>query len=94
VGGNLAILDTISHTIRERVRIKGEIRVLTSQVITSDVFGGLADHPVRCALAGESRLYDGVFQPCNPSSASLLWRWLGDGIDWLFHYDADAAVEV
>lgn len=33
VGGNLAeILDTISHTIRERVRIKGEIRVLTSQM--------------------------------------------------------------
>ncbi len=32
VGGNLAeILDTISFTIRERVRIKGEIRVLTSQ---------------------------------------------------------------
>lgn len=33
VGGNLAdILDTISFTIRDRVRIKGEIRVLTSQV--------------------------------------------------------------
>ncbi|MCA0355078.1 MAG: type II secretion system F family protein [Chloroflexi bacterium] len=32
VGGNLAeILDTIAHTIRERVRIKGQIRVLTSQ---------------------------------------------------------------
>ena len=32
VGGNLAqILDTISHTIRERVRIKGEINVLTTQ---------------------------------------------------------------
>jgi tight adherence protein B len=32
VGGNLAhILDTISHTIRERVRIKGEIQVLTTQ---------------------------------------------------------------
>jgi len=31
VGGNLAeILDTISHTIRERVRIKGEIRALTA----------------------------------------------------------------
>ena len=31
-GGNLAeILEIISHTIRERVRIKGEIRVLTSQ---------------------------------------------------------------
>jgi len=36
VGGNLAeILDNISFTIRERVRIKGEIRVLTSQVRTS-----------------------------------------------------------
>jgi tight adherence protein B len=32
VGGNLAqILDTISHTIRERVRIKGEVSVLTAQ---------------------------------------------------------------
>jgi tight adherence protein B len=36
VGGNLAeILDNISYTIRERVRIKGEVRVLTSQVRTS-----------------------------------------------------------
>ncbi len=36
VGGNLAeILDTISHTIRERVRVKGEIRVLVSQVMMS-----------------------------------------------------------
>ena len=32
VGGNLAeILDNISHTIRERVRIKGEIKTLTAQ---------------------------------------------------------------
>ena len=32
VGGNLAeILEVISHTIRERVRIKGEVRVLTAQ---------------------------------------------------------------
>ncbi|MFN2147798.1 MAG: type II secretion system F family protein [Anaerolineales bacterium] len=32
VGGNLAeILDTISYTIRERVRIKGEISALTAQ---------------------------------------------------------------
>jgi len=39
VGGNLAeILDTISHTIRERVRIKGEIRVLTTQVMYSGKF--------------------------------------------------------
>ena len=32
VGGNLSeILDTISHTIRERVRIKGQIRSMTAQ---------------------------------------------------------------
>ena len=32
VGGNLAeILETIGHTIRERIKLKGEIRVLTSQ---------------------------------------------------------------
>ena len=36
VGGNLSeILDSISFTIRERVRIKGEIRVMTAQVRTS-----------------------------------------------------------
>jgi len=39
VGGNLAeILDTISYTIRERVRIKGEIRVMVSQVMYSGKF--------------------------------------------------------
>jgi tight adherence protein B len=33
VGGNLAeILDVITFTIRERIRIKGEIRVMTSQM--------------------------------------------------------------
>src|ERR1700690_2939789 len=38
VGGNLAeIMDTISFTIRERVKIKGEIRVMTAQVRTSGV---------------------------------------------------------
>jgi len=49
VGGNLAeILDTISHTIRERVRVKGEIRVLTSQVMYSGRF--LAAMPVIISL--------------------------------------------
>jgi tight adherence protein B len=39
VGGNLAeILDTITHTIRERIRVKGEIRVLTTQVMYSGRF--------------------------------------------------------
>jgi tight adherence protein B len=36
VGGNLSeILETISFTIRERVKIKGDIRVITSQVRAS-----------------------------------------------------------
>lgn len=39
VGGNLAeIMDTISFTIRERVRIKGEISALTAQVRYSGSF--------------------------------------------------------
>ncbi|PJF40981.1 MAG: secretion system protein [Chloroflexi bacterium] len=43
VGGNLAeILDVISNTIRERIKLKGEIRVLTSQGrITGYLIGGL-----------------------------------------------------
>lgn len=43
VGGNLAqILDVIGETIRERVRIKGEVRVLTSQQsISGYIISGL-----------------------------------------------------
>ncbi len=49
VGGNLAqILDTIGHTIRERVRIKGEIKTLTAQGrISAYVITGL---PVALAI--------------------------------------------
>ena len=49
VGGNLSeILDTITFTIRERVRIKGEIRVMTAQVRTSGAVLSLV--PVFLAL--------------------------------------------
>lgn len=49
IGGNLAqILDVIGETIRERVRIKGEIRVLTAQQsISGYVISGL---PIGLAL--------------------------------------------
>lgn len=49
VGGNLAeILDIISFTIRERVRIKGEIAALTAQgMMTGYVISGL---PIALAL--------------------------------------------
>jgi tight adherence protein B len=58
VGGNLAeILETISHTIRERVRIKGEVRVLTSQVMYSGRFLSLMPIFLILALYGMNREY-------------------------------------
>ena len=50
VGGNLAeILDNVAHTMRERERIRGEIRTLTSQQrMTGYVIGGI---PVGLAIA-------------------------------------------
>lgn len=39
VGGNLAeVLEKISHTIRERIKLKGEIRAMTSQARYSGIF--------------------------------------------------------
>jgi tight adherence protein B len=42
-GGNLAeILDTVAHTMRERIRIRGEIKTLTTQqMMTGYVIGAL-----------------------------------------------------
>ncbi len=67
VGGNLAeILDTISHTIRERVRIKGEIRVLTSQVIYSGRFLAMMPILISLALFALNRPY--MMQFFNPET--------------------------
>lgn len=43
VGGNLGeILDTVAHTMRERIRIRGEIQTLTAQQkLTGMIIGGL-----------------------------------------------------
>ncbi len=67
VGGNLAeILDTISYTIRERVRIKGEIRVLTSQVMYSGRFLALLPVILLAVLWFMNRDYIMfVFEPTN-----------------------------
>ncbi|NNM97074.1 MAG: secretion system protein, partial [Candidatus Dormibacteraeota bacterium] len=57
VGGNLAeILDNIAFTIRERVRIKGEIRTLTAQARASSYI--ITALPVGLAL---------ILQAINPS---------------------------
>ncbi len=74
VGGNLAeVLESISHTIRERVRIKGEIRTLTAQGRASGVIISLL--PV--ALGG-------LLFMINPEYISELWvkeaPWLFPGI--------------
>ena len=51
VGGNLAeVLDKIAHTIRERIRIKGEIKALTAQGRISGLVVGLLPLALGAAL--------------------------------------------
>lgn len=67
VGGNLSeILDTISFTIRERVRIKGEIRVMTAQVRTSGIVLSLIPVFLTLALWFVSPEYIGSFFDRGP----------------------------
>jgi tight adherence protein B len=63
VGGNLAeILDNVAHTMRERERIRGEIRTLTSQQrLTGYVIGGI---PIGLLL---------IFNLISPEFAGLLF---------------------
>jgi tight adherence protein B len=62
-GGNLAeILDTVSHTMRERIRIRGEIKTLTTQQVMTGFIIGLL--PVFIALA---------ISVLNPEYISLLF---------------------
>lgn len=68
VGGNLSeILDTISFTIRERVRIKGEIRVMTAQVRTSGMVLSLIPVFLTVALWFVSPEYIGSFFDRGPA---------------------------
>ena len=63
VGGNLAeILDSIAFTIRERVRIKGEIRTLTAQQRMSGyVVGGLPFALAGFIYLAAPRFFDPMF---------------------------------
>lgn len=63
VGGNLAeILDNVAHTMRERERIRGEIRTLTSQQrMTGFVIGGI---PIGLFI---------IFNIISPEFTSLLY---------------------
>jgi tight adherence protein B len=76
VGGNLSeILDTISFTIRERVRIKGEIRVMTANVRTSGAVLSLIPVFLSLALWFVSPEYIGSFFARGP-----LCGWLAVGV--------------
>ena len=76
VGGNLAeILDTISYTIRERVRIKGEIRVLTAQVMYSGRFLSLLPFILMLLLYVINRDY--IMEFFKPESAPCGYIALG-----------------
>ena len=67
VGGNLSeILDTISFTIRERVRIKGEIRVMTANVRASGGILSMIPLGLGLALWFISPEYIGAFFDPNP----------------------------
>jgi tight adherence protein B len=58
VGGNLAeIMDVISYTIRERVRIKGDIRALTAQAMYSGRALALMPIGLLCILWFLNRSY-------------------------------------
>ena len=60
VGGNLAeILDTVAHTMRERTRIRGEIRTLTAQQQLTGLVIGLLPLAIGGILAVTSWGYMG-----------------------------------
>ncbi|MEO7667052.1 MAG: type II secretion system F family protein, partial [Dehalococcoidia bacterium] len=65
VGGNLAeILDSIAFTIRERVRIKGEIRTLTAQQrLSGYVVGGLPFGLAVFIYLAAPTFFDPMFDP-------------------------------
>ena len=85
VGGNLAeILDTISFTIRERVRIKGEIRVLTSQVVYSGRFLSVLPFILGGILWFLNRPYIMMFfekdsRPCGPAMIGAIFMLISTG---------------
>lgn len=74
VGGNLAeILDTISYTIRERVRIKGEVAAITAQVAYSGRFLSLMPVILALILWGLNREYMmSFFEPPITCGISIL----------------------
>ena len=81
-GGNLAeVLDTISFTIRERVRIKGEIRTLTAQGRLSGWIISLLPIALALVLLVINAEYIGqLFERADPMIFSIPCGWIVIGI--------------
>lgn len=81
VGGNLAeIMDTISFTIRERVRIKGEIRVMTANVRASGAILSLIPVGLAVALYFISPEYIGTFFAPNDAVPQPMCGFIAVGV--------------
>jgi len=82
VGGNLAdILETISSTIRDRVRLKGEIRVLTSQVRFSGTALSIMPIILFFVIYRMNPDYMGqLIHPDNPAMKPLGYCIIGTGL--------------
>ena len=81
VGGNLAeILDSIAYTIRERVRIKGEIRTLTAQQRLSGyvvgflpiVFASGPARPASTPACIAATYFE--YEHCHGARRVIMWR--------------------
>lgn len=85
VGGNLSkILDTIAHTIRERIRLKGEIRTITAQ----QRMGGIILAAMPAVAAGALMIFAPgyfrpMFDPPGPWTASLGVGALSIAFGWM-----------
>jgi tight adherence protein B len=73
VGGNLAeILDSIAFTIRERIRIKGEIRTLTAQQrLSGYVVGGLPFALAFFIYLAAPKFFDPMFAAGDPQMLGI-----------------------
>ncbi len=82
VGGNLAeILETIGYTIRERVRIQGEIRVLTAQQTGTGIIVGLLPFAVGLILylINADYILSLFREPCGWAMVAMIFILIGSG---------------
>lgn len=82
VGGNLAeILETIGFTIRERIRIQGEIRVLTAQQTGTGIIVGLLPFAVGLILylINADYVLSLFREPCGWAMVAMMLILIGSG---------------